>query len=290
MPMPQGLGIIDLMLGIPEPSPKSQLRLHAPALPRQGEPRIVRFPGRVHVQGRAEDRTSRRLHRVHAERDGQVRHRAGADRRVARRRDEPARAEAAPGSLHRLLRHRPEPRHGGRCATSCACTRSSASRRSARFRAGCFPQVPINDKRFYPVYAKCCELDIPICFCVGVPGPRIPMDAQKVELPRRGLLVLPGAQVRDAPRRRAVDRARGEADAQVAEPLLLDQRLRAEVLPEGDHRLRQHARRRQDPVRRLLPDGALARAHLRRHAATCPFKDEVWPKFLRENAIRVFGL
>ncbi len=50
------------------------------------------------------------------------------------------------------------------------------------FPAGCNPQVPINDKRWYPVYAKCCELRIPIFMCVGVPGPRVPMACQKVEL------------------------------------------------------------------------------------------------------------
>ena len=42
--------------------------------------------------------------------------------------------------------------------------------------------MPINDKRMYPVYAKCCELDIPVLCCVGVPGPRVPMMPQKVEL------------------------------------------------------------------------------------------------------------
>ena len=43
------------------------------------------------------------------------------------------------------------------------------------FPAGMTPQVPINDKRFYPIYAKCIELDIPICVTTGVPGPRVPM-------------------------------------------------------------------------------------------------------------------
>ena len=49
------------------------------------------------------------------------------------------------------------------------------------FPAGLCPQVPINDKKFYPIYAKCVELDLPICPCVGVPGPRVPLGAQKVE-------------------------------------------------------------------------------------------------------------
>jgi predicted TIM-barrel fold metal-dependent hydrolase len=43
-------------------------------------------------------------------------------------------------------------------------------------------QVPINDKRYYPIYAKCVELDIAIFVCAGVPGPRVPMAPQKVEL------------------------------------------------------------------------------------------------------------
>ena len=37
-------------------------------------------------------------------------------------------------------------------------------------------------------------------------------------------------------------------------------RLRTEVLPEGDHRVRQYPRCRQDPLRRLFPHGSLARA------------------------------
>src|SRR5437764_751753 len=50
------------------------------------------------------------------------------------------------------------------------------------FPAGMHPQVPINDKKFYPLYAKCIELDIPICITTGVPGPRVPMLCQKTEL------------------------------------------------------------------------------------------------------------
>jgi uncharacterized protein len=42
------------------------------------------------------------------------------------------------------------------------------------------PQVPIDDKKFYPLYAKCVELGIPICLTTGVPGPRVPMSAQDV--------------------------------------------------------------------------------------------------------------
>ena len=39
------------------------------------------------------------------------------------------------------------------------------------FPAGTFPQVPINDKKMYPLYAKCVELGIPVFCCAGIPGP-----------------------------------------------------------------------------------------------------------------------
>ncbi len=40
------------------------------------------------------------------------------------------------------------------------------------------PQVPLDDKAFYPIYAKCSELGIPINVLVGVPGPRVPYKCQ----------------------------------------------------------------------------------------------------------------
>jgi predicted TIM-barrel fold metal-dependent hydrolase len=49
------------------------------------------------------------------------------------------------------------------------------------FPAGTFPQVAINDKKMYPIYAKCSELGIAVFCCAGVPGPRLRMEPQKVE-------------------------------------------------------------------------------------------------------------
>ena len=49
------------------------------------------------------------------------------------------------------------------------------------FPSGLFPQVAINDKKMYPIYAKCVELGISVWVNAGVPGPRLRMDAQKVE-------------------------------------------------------------------------------------------------------------
>ena len=86
---------------------------------------------------------------------------------------------------------------------------------------------------------------------------------------RRGVLVLPRAEVRHAPRLRAVGRPRGEAAAEVAEPLLLHLRVRAPLLPRGRRQVREHTRRRQGDVRGLLPDGPLARPHLQGDARRC---------------------
>lgn len=49
------------------------------------------------------------------------------------------------------------------------------------FPSGFSPQVPIDDPKMYPIYATCIELGVPIFVNAGVPGPRFPMSAQKVE-------------------------------------------------------------------------------------------------------------
>ncbi|MEQ8841780.1 MAG: amidohydrolase family protein [Acidimicrobiales bacterium] len=48
------------------------------------------------------------------------------------------------------------------------------------FPSGRNPQVPIDAPLMYPIYALCVELDIPIFCCAGIPGPRVPADAQHV--------------------------------------------------------------------------------------------------------------
>lgn len=50
------------------------------------------------------------------------------------------------------------------------------------FPAGTFPQVAINDKLMYPIYAKCVELGIAVFCCAGIPGPRLKFAPQRVEL------------------------------------------------------------------------------------------------------------
>jgi len=37
---------------------------------------------------------------------------------------------------------------------------------------------PPTDAVYYPLYAKCCELDLPLCMNAGIPGPPLPADVQ----------------------------------------------------------------------------------------------------------------
>ena len=37
---------------------------------------------------------------------------------------------------------------------------------------------PPSDAVYYPLYVKCCELELPLCMNTGIPGPPIPGDAQ----------------------------------------------------------------------------------------------------------------
>jgi len=47
------------------------------------------------------------------------------------------------------------------------------------FPSGLYPQVALNDKMFYPIYAKCIELGIPISVNTGIPGPPMPAEPQR---------------------------------------------------------------------------------------------------------------
>ena len=51
---------------------------------------------------------------------------------------------------------------------------------ASSFPAGCNPQVPISDRRYYPVFQTCIDLDIPMIINAGIPGPRVPGACQDV--------------------------------------------------------------------------------------------------------------
>lgn len=157
------------------------------------------------------------------------------------------------------------------------------------FPAGCVPQVPINDKRFYPVYAKCVELDIAIFCCVGVPGPRIPMMCQHVELIDEVMWFFPELKF--------VMRHGAEPWDELAVKLMLKwpnlfystSAFAPKYYPQS---IIDYANTRgADKVlyAGYFPMG-LSLERIFQDMPNVAFREHVWPKFLRENALRVLGL
>ena len=157
------------------------------------------------------------------------------------------------------------------------------------FPAGTFPQVPINDKKMYPVYAKCVELGIPIFCCAGVPGPRLKAACQHVELIDEVMFDFPDLVF--------VTRHGCEPWTDLAVKLMLKwpnlyystsafapKYYPADIVDYANTR-------GADKViyAGYFPMG-LSLERIAHELPLVGFKDEVWPKFLRTNALRVLGL
>ena len=157
------------------------------------------------------------------------------------------------------------------------------------FPSGLCPQVPLNDKKYYPIYATCVELDIPICLCVGVPGPRIPMEPQKVEHIDEVCWFFPELKF--------VMRHGGEPWVDLAVKLMLKYpnlyySTSAFAPKHYPKSIIHYANTRgADKIMYAgyFPMG-LSLERIFTDMQNVPFKDHVWPKFLRENAARVFKL
>jgi predicted TIM-barrel fold metal-dependent hydrolase len=157
------------------------------------------------------------------------------------------------------------------------------------FPSGTVPPLPIDDKHWYPIYAKCIELDIPIFIATGVPGPRIPMKPQRVELLDEVCY--------DFPELKIVMRHGGEPWTDLAVKLMLKwpnlyYSTSAFAPKHYPKDIIDYANTRgADKIiyAGYFPFGIeLERTFT--ELENVPFKDEVWPKFLRENATRVLGL
>jgi len=157
------------------------------------------------------------------------------------------------------------------------------------FPAGLFPQVAINDKKMYPIYSKCCELDIPVFCCAGVPGPRLRMEVQHVELIDEVMY--------DFPELVFVTRHGCEPWTDLAWKLMLKwpglhYSTSAFAPKHYPKNIVNYANTRgADKIiyAGYFPMG-LSLERIMTEMKDVPFKDEVWPKFLRENARRVLKL
>jgi predicted TIM-barrel fold metal-dependent hydrolase len=157
------------------------------------------------------------------------------------------------------------------------------------FPAGTFPQVPIGDARWYPIYAKCVELDLPFQCCVGIPGPRIPGLAQHVEQLDQVCWFFPEL--------RFVMRHGAEPWEELAVKLMLKwpnlyYSTTAFAPKHYPKAIIDFANTRgADKIlyAGYFPSG-LTLERIFSDLPHVPFRDHVWPKFLRENSLRVFKL
>jgi predicted TIM-barrel fold metal-dependent hydrolase len=157
------------------------------------------------------------------------------------------------------------------------------------FPHGVSPQVAIDAPRMYPVYAKCVELGLPVFITVGIAGPRVPSLVQKVELLDQVLYDFPELVV--------VMRHGAEPWVDLAVKLMIKwpnlyystSAFAPRYYPPG---VIDYANSRGSD--RIMYGGyfpmGLSLERIMSELPAVPFKDEVWPKFLRENAMRVLGL
>jgi len=157
------------------------------------------------------------------------------------------------------------------------------------FPAGCNPQVPVSDRRYYPIYQTCIDLDLPIIANAGVPGPRVPAACQHVEHFDQVCY--------DFPELRIVMRHGAEPWEDLAVKLMLKwpglyymtSAFAPKYFPQA---IIDYANTRG--MEKIMYAGYFpAGLTIERMFSELPgvaFRDHVWPNFLRNNAIKVFNL
>ena len=157
------------------------------------------------------------------------------------------------------------------------------------FPCGRNPHVPIDDPKMYAIYAVCCELGLPVFCCAGIPGPRVPFAPQHVELIDRVMY--------DFPELTFVTRHGCEPWEDLIVKLMIKwpnlhystSAFAPKYYPKA---IIDYANTRgADKIiyAGYFPMG-LSLDRIFAEMVDVPFNDDVWPKFLRDNAARVLGL
>ncbi len=157
------------------------------------------------------------------------------------------------------------------------------------FPAGCNPQVPVSDRRYYPIYQTCIDLDIPIISNAGIAGPRLPSACQDVRHFDEVCY--------DFPELRIVMRHGAEPWEDLAVKLMLKwpglhymtSAFAPKYYPKA---IVDYANTRG--AERVMYAGyypmGLSLERIFAELPQVPFRDHVWAPFLRDNAVRVFKL
>ena len=286
MPMPSDIGVVDLMIGFPSPKSDRRFAFMQPQLRDAGSatmdtPISYMFKKDANRLTEGDDPVAATL----AEMDrfgvtlgmvgmgGATTERALAehpDRFVPSLEVDP---NDVTGTVRAIRQAREE--HGIKAVTT--------------FPAGCNPQVPVSDRRYYPVYQTCIDLDLPIVVNAGIAGPRLPSACQDV---------MHFDQVcYDFPELRIVMRHGAEPWQELAVKLMLKwpglyymtSAFAPKYYPKA---IIDYANTRgADKVMYAgyHPFG-LTLERIFTELPHVPLRDHVWPKFLRQNAVEVFKL
>ncbi|MCB2046793.1 MAG: amidohydrolase family protein [Novosphingobium sp.] len=157
------------------------------------------------------------------------------------------------------------------------------------FPAGMNPQVPINDKKLYPIYTACVEENLPFFCTTGIAGPRIPSMCQRTDLIEEVVWFFPELKF--------VMRHGAEPWDDLAVKLMLKfpnlyYSTSAFAPKHYPKTIINYANTRG--ADKILYAGyfpmGMSLERIMSDMENVPFKDEVWPKFLRGNAMKLFGL
>ena len=288
MPIPENIGVIDLMLQIPSPLSSGWYDFMKPLLMDRESREQLEMPAGYMFKDLPTTATSGDLTRYtldemdkHGIECAMIAVSFDDDTSMRALRDHPDRFF---GSFH------VDPNRGMESVRALRrAVEELGVKAATAFPAGYCPQVPINDKKFYPLYAACIDLDIPICVCAGVPGPRVPMACQDVALIDEVCWYFPEL--------RFVTRHGCEPWTELAVKLMLKypnlyystSAFAPRYYPRNVIDFANTRGATKVMYAGYFPMG-LSLDRIFRELPDVPLSDAAWPLFLRENARRVFKL
>ncbi|MGE0385868.1 MAG: amidohydrolase family protein [Gammaproteobacteria bacterium] len=149
-------------------------------------------------------------------------------------------------------------------------------------------QRPPNDKVYYPIYAKAIELDLPVTMTVGLPGPRVPGECQNPMYLDEPLWFFPDLKI--------VMMHGGEPWEALCVKLMLKwpnlYYMTSAFVPKHYPKAVIHYANTRGAHKVMFAGyyPGISYERLKGDLQNLQLREQVWPRFLRENAIEVFKL
>jgi len=149
-------------------------------------------------------------------------------------------------------------------------------------------QRPPNDKVFYPIYAKAIELNLPVAMTLGIPGPRVPgfvqdpihLDEPLWFFPELKIVIMHGGEPWEA---MCVKLMLKWPNLYYMTSAFTPRHYPEDIVHYANTR-------GSDKILYAGYYPGLPYDRLKTELNDLPLREHVWPKFLRENAARVFRL